>query len=93
MIRAVVVRPDDEQADRWVRQCVAYVERHGQTLVAIADSAGAMAMVAAGGADLVVAARDSHVERPPFVRVVADESRDPAAGPRDRRARRTRLTH
>lgn len=86
--RAVVVRPvGDEQAERWVRQCLAYCERHGYQLVGLADSTGAMSMVASGEADLVVAAREAHIGIPPFVEIVADEARDPA-GTRQRRARR-----
>jgi hypothetical protein len=86
--RAVVVRPEGEMAEHFVRQCVAYVERHGLKLVAFADSAGAMSMVATGEADVIVAARESHVERPAFVRIVADEARAPGAGQRQRRGRR-----
>jgi hypothetical protein len=72
--RAVVVRPHgDPQAAKWERQCLAYVERHEMRLVSIADADGAMRMVLAGEADVLVAAKNTHVVLPAYVRLLSDE--------------------
>jgi hypothetical protein len=72
--RAVVVRPHgDPRAAQWEQQCLAYVERHELRLVGIADADGAMRMVLAGEADVLVAAKNTHVVLPAYVRLLSDE--------------------
>jgi hypothetical protein len=89
--RAVVVRHDVEgHGERYLRQALAYVERHGLHLVGVADAEGALRMVMAGDADVLVAVNRSHVALPPFVRLVSDEH--PQVSPSQRRPQRRRAS-
>ncbi|MEV5691140.1 hypothetical protein [Micromonospora globbae] len=88
--RAVVVMVDHEQA-RWLGQCATYVAEQGYELAAIADAATALAMVADGRADVVVAGTGSHLPAVEFAggpqrpRPVTREAPHASAGTSSRR--------
>lgn len=85
--RAVVVRPQGH-GDRHIRQCLAYVDRHGLLLVGVADAEGALRMVLAGDADVLVALHRNEVALPPYMRFVSDETVAGRVSPTQRRPQR-----
>lgn len=58
--RAVVVMVDADRA-RWLGACATHVAEQGYELAAIADAGTALAMVADGRADVIVAGTGSHL--------------------------------
>lgn len=69
-MRVVILVPHDEHIRRWARECQAHCDAHGYDLVAVVEDRGdgdalrgAAAMIAAGDADIILAARIWHLTR------------------------------
>lgn len=84
--RAVVVMVDADRA-RWLGECATHVSEQGYELAAIADAGTALAMVADGRADVIVAGTGSHLPAVEFAagpqrpHRVARDTAAPDAGP------------
>ena len=78
--RAVLVRPSAPDQHPSIGDCVAYLEEQGFDLVALADLAGALAMLASNEVEVVVVAEERDLY--PLIRIVLPHRDRPRVLPR-----------